>query len=193
MKFFTKRELLGIALIFGFIFLISFSNFKISLRKARDFQRKNDLRTIYNGLSAYQKDWNVFPLSSSDGKIVACKGSDTYKDEEGQVFNLYPCQWGKDALKDIFDDNYPAYISLLPWGPRQDKKVGYLYLSNSKRFQIYTVLEGEDEAEVDPDIIKRNLNCGERICNAGLGYGATPLDKSLEEYENELLELQKVK
>jgi len=192
MKFFTKREILGIVLIFGFIFLISFSNFKVSLRKARDFQRKNDLRTIYNGLSAYQKDWNVFPLSL-EGKIVACKGSDTFKNEKGQVFNLYPCGWGKDALKDVFDPTYPPYISLLPYGPQQDKEAGYLYLSNGKRFQIYAALEGQDEAEYDPAIVKRNLKCGERICNVGLGYGNTPLDKSIEEYENELLEKEKSK
>jgi type II secretory pathway pseudopilin PulG len=192
MKFFTKKEIAGILLIFGFIFLISFSNFKVSLRKARDFQRKNDLRALYNGLSAYQKDWNTFPLSL-EGKIVACKGADTFKDEEGSVFNLYPCEWGKDALKDVFDANYPAYIPLLPQDPQQAKGNSYLYLSNGKRFQIYIVLEGEDEAEYDPAIVKRNLKCGEKICNAGLAFGATPLDKSIEEYENELLKKKKAK
>lgn len=193
MKFFTKKEVLAIGLIFGFIFLISFSNFKVSLRKARDLQRKNDLRTLYDGLNAYQKDWNNFPFSS-DGKIVACKGADTYQDEEGLVYNLYPCEWGKDSLKDVFDTTYPSYINLLPQDPQAETGAHYLYLSNGGRFQVYTALEGKDEAEYDPAVIKRNLDCGGgRICNMGMGYGNTPVDKSIEEYENELLELEKAK
>jgi len=35
-------------------------------------------------------------------------------------------------------------------------------------------------------IVKRNISCGVKVCNYGRSYSTTPLDKSLEEYENEI-------
>ena len=139
MKFFTKKELKVIALIFLGIALVSMPNFRISLRRQRDLQRKNDIGDIAKALDKYHEDFGIFPLT-------------------------------KD----------------LPRDPDWKKGLVYVYISNGRRFQILASLEGRDEDEYSPRIEERNIKCGLKLCNFGRAYGKTPLDKSIEEYENEI-------
>lgn len=98
------------------------------------------------------------------------------------------------ALKDYEKQNesFPLALSDLPINPiptdpllkNGDK---YLYFSNGKRFQLYASLELTDQDEYDEKVASRNLLCGTRVCNFGRAYGDTPLDISIEEYENKLL------
>ena len=178
MKFFTRKELLAVVLILGVVILASLSNFKVSLRRARDVQRKNDIRSVSDALIKYNEDFGPFPLAE-DGKIVGCHGPETKIDEKGRITGLVACEWGRDALADK-----------LPQDPLFEEGLRYLYLSSGEHFQLYASLEGTDEPEYDEKIVARNLSCGSQICNFGLSYGATPLDKSIEEYENELLKLK---
>lgn len=184
----NKIEIFGIVVILLIVFVASFFNFRVALRRARDVQRKNDLSTLQKGLDNYLNDFRSFPLSSNQGEIVACKGPQTSFDEIQKVWlNLEPCVWGKDALADFSDPGYPAYIPLLPRDPEHSNGIDYRYISNGRRYQIYIYLEGEtDEAEYDPVIVSRNIACGIKNCNYGKAYSDTPLDKTLEEYENEL-------
>ena len=175
MKNFTKQEIVGISVILGLIFIASFFNFRVSLRRARDAQRVSDLGQIVDYLSVYHEENGVSPLSLN-GKPLACKGKDTFVDAKtGGYVNLLACDWGSDSL-----------LGKLPIDPESSQGVSYLYLSDGSIYQIYAFLESKDEAEYKPAIINRNLNCGNRICNAGRAYGKTPLDKSIEEYENEI-------
>lgn len=200
MKFFTKNELVGVSIILFFIAIFSLANFRIALRRARDSERRVDLGNIYNGLNAYQRDFGFFPHASSDGKIRACK-PDNYQElitqaslDEQFNYQLYlgglePCEWGADSLRDLADETHPAYLETIFQDPQQEKGVSYYYLASSNRFQIYAYLEGKgDEIGFDEAIIGRNLPCGEEICNFGRAFASTPLDKSIQEYENELLE-----
>jgi len=195
MKFFTKKETLVISLILGFIFVTSFYNFKISLRRSRDAQRKADLGTIANALGAYKSDFGFYP-PSLDGKIVACKkeGVETLTNNN-QVLGkeidpldfFEPCEWGQDALRDVFDPEYPPYLATLPQDPQFDSGASFFYVSNQDNFQVYTALEGKDEDANQSIVAERGLSCGTKTCDFGRSSGA-PLEKSLEEYENELLE-----
>jgi hypothetical protein len=183
MRFFKKKEIIGIFVILLAIGLACFSNFIVSLRRARDAQRKNDIGAIADALNKYNDDFEQFPLSSEDGKIIACKdGSASLK----AFLSPRVCEWGKDGLYDLTDENVLPYLKILPTDPQKDKGLYYVYFSNGKRYQIYAALEGSDEDEYSEAIIKRNISCGTRICNYGRAYGKTPLDKSIEEYENEL-------
>lgn len=168
MTFFTKQETLVILLTLLVIFIVSFFNFKTSLRRQRDSERKNDLGFLTKALDKYLNDFGEFPVAAPDGKIVACTGT--------SPLLLVPCEWGKNS----------DYLSLLPIDPKAGEGYSYLYISNGRRYQIYATLEGQDEAEYDPKIVARNLHCGTKICNFGRSFGKTPLDKSLEEYENEI-------
>lgn len=181
MKFFSQHETRAVVLILALIALVSFPNFLTSLRRARDAQRKADLSAIYNSLLRYQADFGSFPLSQ-EGKITACKPVT----KRGKIYVFSICEWGKDALVNLTGPTYSTYIELLPSDPSYEQGVSYYYLSNGSRFQIYGALEGKDEAEYTPAIVGRNLPCGSKTCNFGRSSGQTPLDKSIEEYENEI-------
>lgn len=200
MRPFSKNELIATSIILILIALVSFRNFQISLRRARDAQRKADIGSISNGIHKYSEDFGFFPPSSEDGRIIACKRDEkiSLEDvdenlplEEKLKIVFRPCNWGEDPLRDATDLEYPAYIDKLPVDPNFDEGRTYRYISNLKRFQLYASLEGEDEAEYDVEIVERGLSCGEYICNFGRSSGATPLDKSIEEYENELRQKEK--
>lgn len=186
---FNKKESFGIFVILTVIFLVTCLNLLVSVRKRRDAQRKGDVRAITDALKAYQADFAFFPPSSSSGKIMACSpqvdDAETIKDEIGNPI-LGPCDWGWDSLRDISDPTYPAYLERLPTDPHHRRGVRYFYISTGSHYQLFAALEGEDEAEYDEAIVKRNILCGTRVCNYGLSYADTPLDKSLEEYENEI-------
>lgn len=183
---FTKKELIFVAIVLGVISTVTYGNMQISLRRGRDIQRKNDMRTIHDALIEYQKSHSSFP-PSKDGKIVACYGG---VDSQG-VPQAVPCDWQFDPLPDIFSGT--NYLEHLPTDPLHNQGSRYYYISNGRYFQIYGALEGADEAEYDPAIVARNIMCGNRVCNFGRGFNGTPLDKSIEEYENEMRQEQKLR
>jgi len=195
MKPFSKQEIVVVSFIFLTIVLVSLYNFSIAIRRGRDAQRKSDIGAITDALNKYANDFATFPEASPDGKIIACKGELMQTQDGGGnstfIYSLVPCEWGKDALQDINDSDYPAYIATLPIEPQNKEGISYVYLSNRKRFHILASLEGDGEDEYDPRIEVRAINCGVRICNFGRSSGTTPLDRSIEKYENELEEKSK--
>lgn len=197
MKFFSKKEFLGVVCIFLVVGIVTYSNLLISERRARDSQRQSDLGAISDALYAYFSDFGFFP-PAKDGMILACKGANfadylakvTTKDNfDRNLFfqNLVACRWGKDSLRDVFDTSYMPYIKTLPDDPGEKNGISYYYLSDTKRFQLYSYLEGgKEEDSFSSGIAARNLACGNKICSFGKSYADTPLDRSIEEYEQEL-------
>ncbi len=202
MKPFTRHEALAVTVIIFFTVSITLYNLNISVRRARDAQRRADIGDLTNALIRYRDDFGFFPPSAND-KIVACKGEnfeagleEIKKDAE---FNkekffgiLVSCEWGEDALRDVTDESYEPYLKVIFQDPGSGKGMSYLYLSNSNRFQIFAYMEGADEEiGYDEAIVRRNLECGEGyICSFGKSYAA-PLDRSIDDYEKELLEKAK--
>lgn len=194
MKFFSKKETLGIILILLLIAIVSLYNFKISLRRMRDTQRRADLDAVANALNRYKNDFGFYPLSL-DGKIVACL-PEGKQIEDGEQWHLRqidwfeffrPCQWGEDSFVDVYNPANLSYLDRIPTDPQSDSGAFYVYFSNKERLQLYTGLEGKNESELQPAISARGLSCGTRICNFGKSSDKTPLEKSIEEYENESL------
>ena len=202
MKFFTKKEVVGIVVILFLISLASFKNFQLSLRRARDSQRRSDLDGIANALIAYHEDFGFMPINGDNGLILACQGDlyhevmEELKSLERFDTDLYhsglrECEWGNDGLTDLLTDDKTVYRESLPLDPNSSEGFSYRYISNGQRFQLYAYLEGEAAEEgYREDIIARGLNCGDNICNYGKAFEKTPLEKSIQEYENELRELQ---
>lgn len=171
MKPFTKIELLNLGIIFVILIILSVPNFILSIKRSRDVTRKNDLGEIMNVLDVYLDRYREFP-ASSDGKIVACAEGNI---DQYTVFTS--CEWGG-----------PSPFGTLPSDPQKNMGASYIYLSNGKHYQVLGALEVTGDDEFREDVVKRNIGCGTRQCNFGRGYSNTPLDISLEEYENELLE-----
>lgn len=206
MKLFTRNETLVVSGIFVFTLLVTLYNLNISLRRSRDAQRRSDISALTMALKEYRDDFGFYP-PSENGKIVACKGENfeagwndiksNIKDDEKfdreKFFSILTvCEWGKDALKDVTDDSYKPYVKVISGDPKGEKGMSYLYLSNSNRFQLFTYMEGgSEEIGYDEAIVKRNLECGEGfICSFGKSYDV-PIDRSIEDYEKELLEKAK--
>ena len=180
MRFFNKKELIGLGIIFGILVIISVPNFALSIKRSRDTTRRTDLGTIVTAMQLYKETFGDYP-ASSDGKILAClkEGEEALIDGvTGRITNFIPCEWGKSSLY--------QNISAVPNDPHQSLGASYLYLSTGRHFQIFASLEAKDDDEYREEILKRSLKCGSRICNSGRSQGSTPLEKSLEEYEYEL-------
>ncbi|OGM33065.1 hypothetical protein A2803_03025 [Candidatus Woesebacteria bacterium RIFCSPHIGHO2_01_FULL_44_21] len=181
---FTRKEIAAVTIILAVIAMATAANLAVALRRERDSQRKSDLWTIYDGLVRYQIDTASFP-PSFEGKLVACYGG---VDERG-VPQAVPCDWHSDGITNIFTN--AVYLANLPTDPLHNEGSRYYYISNGRYFQIYAALEGTDEDEYMPEVVSRNIMCGNRLCNFGRGFMDTPLDKSIEEYENEIRARQK--
>jgi hypothetical protein len=180
MNFFSKNEFIGVSAILIFIFVASALNMRVSLRRARDARREGDISVIFDSLNNYKEINGSYPLASADGRILACIGPETKKetvDGHEEVVNWAPCRWGLDGFSNL---------KTLSKDPQSELGIAYFYKSNGARFQLYSSLEGEDEAEYSAQIANRGWACGSRICNFGKSSPQTPLDKTLEEYENEL-------
>lgn len=170
-KLFTKKELVYILTILAIIFSATLVNYNGAQRRARDAQRKQDVRDIYDALETYHTSVGSYP-SAEDGKIVICD-TGTKNIDGTPVFRK--CEWGENS-----------FIIRLSGDPMTNKGFSYYYVSNTKYFQLFASLEGNMEAEYDQKIASRNLPCGDKICNFGLASPRIPLDKSLEEYQNEI-------
>ncbi len=190
MKPFTRSELTSILVIFAVLAVISIPNFVVSLRRARDQTRKDDLGSLVYALDSYYEDFGEFPPAAPGGRIMACKkpGDKAVKNEKGKfVVNITPCDWGKDSLADLSEESGKVYMKILPRDPQFDKGVTYIYFSNKARYQIYASLEVENQPENDPKVVARKISCGTRICNLGRSFEQTPVDISIEQYEQQLL------
>ncbi len=176
MKFFSKSETVSIIIIFLFLIAVSWPNFSLSLRRARDQTRRDDMGYMETAIDAYYVDHGFFPPSSPDGKFVVCK------DAQGKPV---ACEWGQKWIspaltKDkVYEDK--TYMNGLPQDPNFNSGTAFAYFSDPGRFQIYAALEGMDEAEYDPKVAERGIKCGNKICNMGRAYNV-PLYMTIEEY-----------
>ena len=161
-KIFTSLTLLV-------IFVFTFINLQSSLRKSRDFQRKEDINNITKIVSMFQDKYGSVPLSSEDGRILGC--NPTPNPQGG--FNFEVCPWGEEIMPGV----------RVPVDPQNDLKRGYRYISNGRRYQIYGSLEGEKEPEFDKAVLALNYSCGKFICNFGRAPEKVPVNITLEEYE----------
>ena len=176
MKPFSKKELAGVAAILLAIALATGVNLRLALRRSRDVQRRADLGAVSNALHSFFDDFGFFP-PAEDGKIKACKGanfdiilaevtSQEQFDRDKFFEALVPCQWGDDSLDDLglFGSETKIYLKSIPIDPKKNEGRDYVYLSNTKRFQIYSCLEGENSEEgYDLEIVDRHLMCGHEI------------------------------
>lgn len=188
MKFFTKEEIKKVGLILIVLLGISLLNFSGSIRKARDAQRSADLTYLKEKLEEYQSEIGYFPPGGRDGKIMACKGEGTTINAEfKRLDNPSACRWGKDSLINYFSDTPKTIMEKIPLDPEHNKGVVYIYKSSGNRFQLYASLEGKKEAEYNESIAAFKIKCGSRLCNFGKTDSDTPLDRTIQQYENELL------
>jgi len=140
---FTLVELLVVMAILGILTVVTLGNFRTSQIKARDAQRKSDLRQIANALEAYFNDYSGYPPeSASGGMIKACScGAPSPLD----------CAWMDPGEREFCDVNNTVYMSQIPGDPTNDSNHTYCYQSNGNYYQLYAKLENEKDPEAKLD------------------------------------------
>jgi type II secretory pathway pseudopilin PulG len=177
MKNFSKSEIVSIIVIFLVLIVISWPNFALSLRRSRDQVRRDDIGNLQQAITDYYSDYGLYPSSTSDGRIIACKGV-----AQNEKITLVACNWGHDPWINLTPGVNKVYMKTLPGDPNQSAGVNYDYFSDGSRYQIFASFEGKDEPEVDSKVIARSIECGSRVCNVGRAVNV-PLYISIEEYD----------
>lgn len=161
---FTRNEILVIVAILAAVWGLALPNFRQAKLSARDVQRKNDLKHIASALNDYQKNYSSYP-ASTNGKILGC----------GQPDVPRACQWGQDSLIGA-----KSPLSEDPLAP--PKGYSYVYVSDTKNFQLFAFLENKNDPEYNPALAALKLACGRGECNFGITSSAkeAPLTRVLE-------------
>lgn len=129
---FTLIELLVVIAILGILAAISLAIFSTSQTKARDSERKSDLKQISNALEIYYNDYNSYPPSSG-GKISGCPATTNTA-----------CVWGAGQ----FTDGRTIYLKTVPKDP---SVLNYYYRTvavggvANQGYQLYARLENSQD------------------------------------------------
>lgn len=143
---FTLIELLIVIAIIGILAGLLFSNFTGARERARDTQRKSDLRAMKQALVLYSNDHNGnFPLASSTGLILGCDSAATAA-----------CDWGG-----TFSGGNPPtiYMGKLPKDPLDDGSSAYTYTYAASPTVDFTISARLENAS-DADSAASQTQCG---------------------------------
>jgi len=125
---FTLIELLVVISIIGILATLLIANMNATRARARDAQRKADLRNIQTALRIYFNDNNKYP-GSDGGQIKGCG-------EDGSEL----CSWGGN-----FASGGQTYMAILPDDPSPDRDYLYTYDSNSLSYTLAACLENQSD------------------------------------------------
>lgn len=137
---FTLIELLVVIAIIGILVAIGLVSFRTSQLRARDAQRKSDLKQVANSLEVFYSDHSAYPGASSGGLILGCPST-----------TPTACSWGSGP----FTDDSTIYFQILPKDPSSGL---YFYRVDGthQKFQLFARLENAQDLQ----IISTSYSCG---------------------------------
>ncbi len=168
---FTLVELLVVISIIGILVTIGLSTFMSSQIRARDAQRKSNLREIKSALELFYSDYAQYPAAAADGSISACPFNSATKTGT-------PCTWGTDEFSDTSGGTtLTTYMKIIPKDPTQGQNYWYKTDADKQSFQIFALLENTR----DSSLISAPYNCGGTAglpekCNFGISSANTSPD-----------------
>lgn len=168
----ARNEVLVVGFILFVIWGLAGWNFRISQVRARDVQRKNDLKHVVSALGIFLKDNGYYP-PSKDGRIAIC----------GSIGKLASCEWGSDGIKNLqeFESSF-YYINPLPEDPLEPGgKFRYVYVSDTRDFQLFASLENPEEPEYNKKVFEVGILCGVNKCNFGIASSKEWLSSLIDE------------
>jgi type II secretory pathway pseudopilin PulG len=163
MKFFSKSEAISVIIIFLVLIAVSWPNFAVSIRRARDQVRMDDIGNIQAAVEIYYTDNGFFPTS----------------------LPIWGQKWVSPVLGADKVSTDKIYMNSIPNDPNSKIGTTYLYFSDGGRYQLFGAFEGLDEAGYDTKLAALGIKCGNKICNFGRSYGI-PLYDNLAEYDLKL-------
>lgn len=123
---FTLIELLVVISLIGVLATLVIANMNSARERARDAQRKSDLRNIQTALRLYYNDMSVYPQGSS-GSIVACNGT---------------CTWGGAWI-----NSSVTYMNILPNDPLTGQTYTYTGVVGGEDYTIKACLENKSDTK----------------------------------------------
>jgi len=148
---FTIIELLIVMGILAVLSTFFISGYTGTQRRARDAERKSDLKQIANSLELYFNDHHRYTAASGI-TIAGCPSTGPTS-----------CAWGSGP----FTDGTTVYFKIVPSDPSNGFTYVYRTDANGTNFRLYARLENSD----DPDII---TGLSENACHAsGCNFAIT--------------------
>lgn len=128
-KGFTLIEMLVVVSLIGVLTTLVAANLNSARERARDTQRKSDLRNIETALRLYYQDYQGFPGAGSGGQISGCGASGTSI-----------CSWGS-----AWSDSLNTYMNKLPKDPLPDQSYKYAVSSDRESYTLDACLENKSD------------------------------------------------
>lgn len=137
---FTLIELLVVISIIGVLATLLLANFNSTRARARDAQRKSDLKNIQTALRLYYNDCGKYPSSSSSYEINGC----------GSCSSESTCLWGGTFTS---GDASTVYMSELPNDPIANSDADRVYRytrTDNDTYQLQACFENSSDDKCDP-------------------------------------------
>jgi general secretion pathway protein G len=100
MKFFSKSEIISIIVIFLILVVLSVPNFTLSLRRARDQTRRNDVGSIRTAVENYYTENGFYPLTFNIPPDPHSKSGTTYVYlSDGNRYQIFAALEGADEAE----------------------------------------------------------------------------------------------
>lgn len=127
---FTLIELLVVISIIGILATLVAANLNSARSRARDAQRKSDLKNMQTALRLYYNDAGRYPGSDGSNQIVGCGSS---------FSNLLSCAWGGSWAV-----GSTTFMNTLPKDPLSSQAYQYIF-KDTDSYELDACLENSSD------------------------------------------------
>ncbi len=137
---FTLIEMLVVVSLIGVLTTLVAANLNSARERARDTQRKSDLRNLETALRLYYQDYQAFPGNGSGGEIYGCGSLGT---------SVCSPAWGG-----TWSAGTNTYMSKMPKDPLPDQSYKYTASVDKESYTLDSCLENksDDKGQATTDL-----------------------------------------